>query len=102
MRIAVSCDKEQKLRSLGEASHFAFHDADPQNGRVVWKQTVDVPETPVAFLPQWIADRGTDIVLTAEVGPLARRHLADQGVAILVGAEGITASRLLNALFAHC
>jgi predicted Fe-Mo cluster-binding NifX family protein len=102
VRIGVSCDQNQKLQSLGKASHFVFHDADPFNGQVVWERTVDVPATPVASLLQWIADRGTDIILTAEVGPLARRHLADQGVVVLVGAEGIQARRLLRAFFAGC
>lgn len=88
MRFAIPCEGPRVADHFATASHFAFYDANPKDGAILQEIVVETPVHEPVSLPNWIADRGTDVVLAPELGSRVRQSLADRGVAIVSGVAG--------------
>ena len=62
-----------------------FFEADPQTGEIAAEEIVEAPPHQPGLLPQWLAERGTDVVLAGGMGGRARDLFDRHGITVVVG-----------------
>lgn len=100
MRFAVPCEEKRVAQQFGNASQFAFFDANPRSGHILQQQVVDSPGQGPDVVSRWVADYGTDVVLAAGLSTATRRSLSDRGVAFVVGARSNDPRELVQSFLA--
>jgi len=87
IRVAIPCDGQRIATHFGHASRFVLFDADPDNGRITAENVEDAPPHQPGLLPQWLAQRGTNVVLAGGMGVRARQLFAERGIEVVTGVE---------------
>jgi predicted Fe-Mo cluster-binding NifX family protein len=102
MRFAIPCDGEENVvETFGTASSFAFLDANPVSGHILWKQVLRLPETTGETLSRWLADHGTDMLLAPDLNRQTITKLTDCGVQVACGATGTDPETLVESYLSH-
>jgi predicted Fe-Mo cluster-binding NifX family protein len=88
MRFAIPCEGRNVATEFQKASHFAFLDANPSSGHVLREEIVHAPVYRGPALSQWLADYGTDVLLTPDTAGLTPDRLTSRGIGVVVGGRG--------------
>ncbi len=87
IRIAVPCEGERIAEHFGHASRFVLFDADPDSGQIVGEESAGAPPHQPGLLPQWLDERGANVVLAGGMGVRARDLFAERGIKVVVGMQ---------------
>lgn len=87
MRIAIPCDGQRVATHFGHASRFALFEVDAESKRIVGEESADAPPHQPGLLPQWLAERGANVVLAGGMGMRARELFAERGIETVVGVQ---------------
>jgi len=87
IRVAVPCEGELIASHFGHASSFLLFDADPEKKEITNRELADAPPHQPGLLPQWLAERGTNVVLAGGMGVRARDLFAERGIGVVLGVE---------------
>jgi len=84
-----------KLSShFGHCKQFAFFEI--QNGKIAKKELLIPPVHEPGVFPQWLNERGADIVIAAAMGKRAQQLLEEKGIDVIIGAPMDSPESLIN------
>lgn len=87
MRIAIPLSEGRLSQHFGHSEQFLFVDADLQQRSILGRQVVAAPEHVPGLLPQWLSERGVNVVIAAGLGARALDLLAANSVTVVTGAS---------------
>jgi Mrp family chromosome partitioning ATPase/predicted Fe-Mo cluster-binding NifX family protein len=84
-----------KLSShFGHCKQFAFFEI--QNGKIAKTELLIPPVHEPGVFPQWLNERGADIVIAAAMGKRAQQLLEEKGIDVIIGAPMDSPESLIN------
>jgi predicted Fe-Mo cluster-binding NifX family protein/MinD-like ATPase involved in chromosome partitioning or flagellar assembly len=86
MRIAIPVVDGSLSMHFGHCERFVFFDVDPDEKKIVSRQSEDSPPHQPGMLPPWMHERGVNVVIAGGMGIRAQRLFDEHGVKVLVGA----------------
>jgi predicted Fe-Mo cluster-binding NifX family protein len=87
MRIAIPTANGRLSKHFGHCEEFVLLDMDTQKKCVLRTQTVKAPAHQPGLLPQWLAERGVNVVIAGGMGARAQQHFASKGIRLALGAS---------------
>ena len=86
MKIAVAAMGHDVAGHFGHCENFILFDAD--NGKIVKEESVPNPGHRPGFLPNFLADRGAEVIIAGGMGGGAVDIFNERNVEVIVGATG--------------
>ncbi len=86
MKIAVSCNGNQIWAHFGHCENFMFYTVE--NGSIVKEESVPNPGHKPGFLPNFLADKGAEVIISGGMGGGAVDIFNERGVEVVLGAQG--------------
>ncbi len=86
MKLAIATEAGQVCPHFGHTPFFTL--ATVENGALTEKNEVPNPGHAPGFLPQWMKDRGVQLVIAGGVGAKAQELFTALGIDVIAGAEG--------------
>jgi predicted Fe-Mo cluster-binding NifX family protein len=100
MRIAIPLADERLAMHFGHCERFALIDVDPIGKKILKREDVEAPPHQPGFLPVWLAERGANMIIAGGMGQRALALFSEQGIKVVVGAQGDSPARLVTAFIA--
>jgi len=86
MKIAVASDNGKVAEHFGHCESFMIFDV--KDGEIVKAETVQNPGHRPGFLPNFLADRGVNVIIGGGMGGGAVNIFNERNVEVVVGASG--------------
>lgn len=86
MKIAVACDGAQVTGHFGHCENFRLYDT--ADGVITGEETLPNPGHKPGFLPNFLADRGAQVIISGSMGAGAAEIFQNRGVEIMTGVSG--------------
>ncbi len=86
MRIAVASEGSFVTGHFGHCDSFTIFDAE--NGAIVKQESIPNPGHRPGFLPNFLADRGVNVIISGGMGGGAVEIFNERNVEVIVGASG--------------
>ncbi len=86
MRIAVASEKEMVTEHFGHCEEFILFDVE--NNKVVKSEIIANPGHKPGFLPNFLADRGVNVIISGGMGGGAVEIFNQRNIEVIVGAKG--------------
>ncbi len=86
IRIAVASEGKNVTEHFGHCPAFTIFDAE--NGAIVREETVPNPGHKPGFLPNFLADRGVNVIVSGGMGGGAVEIFNERNVEVIMGASG--------------
>jgi predicted Fe-Mo cluster-binding NifX family protein len=86
MRIAISTDGDFVSAHFGRCPHFTI--VDIENGNVVKKELVANPGHSPGFIPQFLHEKGVEVIIAGGMGMRASGFFDELGIKPIVGISG--------------
>ncbi len=86
MRIAVASEGKNVTEHFGHCPHFMLFDVE--NDSIVKTESVANPGHRPGFLPNFLADRGVNVIISGGMGGGAIDIFNQRNVEVVVGASG--------------
>ena len=86
LKIAVASDNEMVSGHYGHCEGFMIFDSE--NNKVVKSETVANPGHKPGFLPNFLADRGVNVIISGGMGGGAVDIFNQRNIEVIVGASG--------------
>ena len=86
MRIAVACMGETVAQHFGHCDNFNFYDTEA--GKIVNVEVVPNPGHKPGFLPNFLADKGAEVIISGGMGGGAVDIFNSRNVEVIMGAAG--------------
>lgn len=86
MKIAISTDGNNVSAHFGRCPSFTI--ADIENGKCINKDKIDNPGHHPGFLPQFLREKGVNIIIAGGMGQRANQLFNEAGIEIIVGISG--------------
>ena len=96
MRIAVASEGKNVTEHFGHCEGFIVFDTE--NGAIVQEEMVPNPGHRPGFLPNFLADRGVEVIISGGMGGGAIDIFNERGVEVIVGASGLAGVAVENYL----
>jgi len=97
MKIAVPLVGELLSTHFGRCEEFALCEVDADAKAIVRKEAFPSPPHEPGLLPQWLHEKGANVIITSGMGPRAQQLFAQLGIEVVLGATGGTAEELVAA-----
>lgn len=86
LRIAVAGEGENVTQHFGHCENFLVFDAE--DGKIVKEEALPNPGHKPGFLPNYLADRGVNVIISGGMGGGAVDIFNERNVEVIVGASG--------------
>lgn len=86
MKLSVAAMGTEVAQHFGHCENFIFFEAE--NGEITGMETVPNPGHRPGFLPNFLADRGAEVIISGGMGGGAVDIFQERGVEVVVGASG--------------
>ena len=86
MRIAVAAMGKEVAGHFGHCENFIFFDTT--DGKIVSSESVPNPGHRPGFLPNFLADKGAEVIISGGMGGGAVDIFNERGVEVIVGVQG--------------
>lgn len=86
MKIALPLEDEKLCSHFGHCKQFAFFDSDGPGQKITEINIVDAPPHEPGALPEWLAEKGVDVVIAGGLGSRAYDLLVAKSIKVIVGA----------------
>ncbi len=96
MRIAVASENGMVTEHFGHCEEFMIFDTE--NNKIVKSETVANPGHKPGFLPNFLADRGVNVIISGGMGGGAVEIFNERNVEVVVGASGDAKASVENYL----
>ena len=96
MRIAVACMGTVVAGHFGHCENFNFYETE--NGAITKEEIVPNPGHKPGFLPNFLADRGAEVIISGGMGGGAVDIFNERNVEVIVGAVGDARENVLRYL----
>jgi predicted Fe-Mo cluster-binding NifX family protein len=71
---------------FGHCEQFALIDADEAKREITGTDLVPAPEHQPGLLPNWLAEKGVNVVIAGGMGPMARELFRQRNIDVVIGA----------------
>jgi predicted Fe-Mo cluster-binding NifX family protein len=95
MRIAIPMADGRLCMHFGHCEKFAIIEADPGSRKVVKSEEVNPPEHQPGLYPNWLAEKGVQVVIAGGMGQRALGLFAEKNIKVFVGAPAESPDRLV-------
>ncbi len=92
MKVAVALEGNTVSEHFGHCERFCL--ADIENGQITNKQIIDNPGHVPGFLPEFLAGKDVDCIITGGIGAKAIQLFNQKNIAVISGARGTDAEVL--------
>jgi predicted Fe-Mo cluster-binding NifX family protein len=96
MKIAVASENGMVTEHFGHCESFIIFDTE--NNQIVKSETVANPGHKPGFLPNFLADRGVNVIISGGMGGGAVEIFNERNVEVVVGASGDAKTAVENYL----
>lgn len=96
MKIAVASENGMVTEHFGHCESFMIFDTE--NNQIVKSETVANPGHKPGFLPNFLADRGVNVIISGGMGGGAVEIFNERNVEVVVGASGDAKTAVENYL----
>lgn len=86
MKIAVASEVKNVAEHFGHCANFMIYDVE--NGRIINEESVPNPGHKPGFLPNFLADRGVNVIISGGMGGGAVSIFNERNVEVVVGTSG--------------
>jgi predicted Fe-Mo cluster-binding NifX family protein len=86
MKVALPMEGDRLSPHFGHCERFAFFDIEEGGTAIADWHAEDAPEHQPGLLPNWLAERGTTVVIAGGMGPRAVELLQLRGISVVLGA----------------
>lgn len=86
MRIAVAAEGRNVTEHFGHCVNFMLYDVE--NEKIIKEESVDNPGHKPGFLPNFLADKGVQVIISGGMGQGAVDIFNERNVEVVVGASG--------------
>jgi len=86
MKIATACMGAQISQHFGHCENFRIYEAD--GGKVLSEENVPNPGHRPGFLPNFLGDKGVEVVIVGGIGGGAIEIFNERGIDVITGAQG--------------
>ncbi|HHW94392.1 MAG TPA: dinitrogenase iron-molybdenum cofactor [Mogibacterium sp.] len=86
MRIAVASENGKVTEHFGHCEEFKIFDTE--NNKIVNTENVPNPGHRPGFLPNFLADRGVNVIISGGMGGGAVQIFNERNVEVIIGASG--------------
>ena len=86
MKIAVASEKEMVTEHFGHCEGFMIFDTE--NNQIVKSETIANPGHKPGFLPNFLADRDVNVIISGGMGGGAVEIFNERNIEVIVGAKG--------------
>lgn len=86
MRIAVASEGNNVSGHFGHCAGFTMFDV--QEGNVINKEYIESPGHKPGFLPVFLNEKGTNVIIAGGMGEHAQELFAENNIKVVVGAVG--------------
>jgi len=86
MKIAVASEGKQVSPHFGHCEGFTFYEVGED--KIVNKSFTQNPGHRPGFLPEFLKEAGTDVIISGGMGASAQQLFAESNIKVVVGAEG--------------
>ncbi len=97
MRIAIPLVDGQVAMHFGHCEQFALIDVDADSGEIGAKEMATPPGHAPGVLPQWLGERGVNVIIAGGMGSRAQGLFTQQNIEVVVGASAQTPEELVAA-----
>lgn len=94
MKIAVASDGKNVTEHFGHCTDFLIYDAE--NDTILGEETVPNPGHKPGFLPNFLADRGVQVIISGGMGGGAVDIFNERNVEVVIGASGDAKTAVQN------
>jgi len=95
MRIALPIAQGKLSSHFGHCEQFALVDVDDKTKEIISSQLVDSPPHQPGLLPQWLQEKGVNIVITGGMGSRAISLFEEKNIKVVLGAKADTPERIV-------
>ncbi len=96
MKIAVAAEGRSVTEHFGHCASFLIYDVE--NGKITNEESVPNPGHRPGFLPNFLADRGVNVIISGGMGGGAVDIFNERNVEVIVGASGDARAAVENYL----
>lgn len=100
MIIAIPVENGKLCSHFGHCPAFALMQIAPDGKSVAARRDIDAPPHEPGLLPNWLYERGVNLILCGGMGPRALELFAQKGIEVVTGAPMETPEALVSAHFA--
>lgn len=86
MKIAAASENGMVSEHFGHCKEFMIFDTE--NNKIVKSETIDSPGHKPGFLPNFLADKGVNVIISGGMGGGAIDIFNERNVEVVVGASG--------------
>ena len=86
MRIAIASEGKNVTEHFGHCVTFLIYDVE--NGKIIKEESLPNPGHKPGFLPNYLADRGVNVIISGGMGGGAVDIFNERNVEVIVGASG--------------
>jgi predicted Fe-Mo cluster-binding NifX family protein len=86
MKIAVASEGEMVTEHFGHCESFSIFEAE--NNKIVKSETIANPGHRPGFLPNFLNDRGVNVIIAGGMGSGAIEIFDEKGIEVVTGARG--------------
>ncbi|NLK40142.1 MAG: dinitrogenase iron-molybdenum cofactor [Clostridiales bacterium] len=96
LKIAVASENKMVTEHFGHCESFMIFDTE--NNQIIKSETVANPGHKPGFLPNFLADRGVNVIISGGMGGGAVEIFNERNVEVIVGASGDAKTAVENYL----
>lgn len=96
MKIAIASEGKNVSGHFGHCEGFTMYDV--QDNKVVSKEVIQNPGHKPGFLPVFLKDKGTNLIIAGGMGKAAQDLFIENGIDVIVGAQGLADDAIDNYL----
>jgi predicted Fe-Mo cluster-binding NifX family protein len=82
---------------FGHCDEFDIFDVDPENKKIIGRETAPSPPHEPGLLPRWLAEKGVNLIISGGMGPQAQQLFARDGIKVFIGAASDDPEKLVQA-----
>jgi Mrp family chromosome partitioning ATPase/predicted Fe-Mo cluster-binding NifX family protein len=86
LTIALPVTEGMLSRHFGHCERFALFEVERDAGQIVGTRFVEAPPHQPGLLPEWLKERGADMIIACGMGQRAKSLFAENGIEVIVGA----------------
>ncbi|MGW8113931.1 NifB/NifX family molybdenum-iron cluster-binding protein [Caproicibacterium sp. NSD3] len=85
-KIAVASNHKNVTGHFGHCDNFMLYDVE--NSKIVKEESIDNPGHKPGFLPNFLADKGVNVIISGSMGQGAVDIFNERNVEVITGASG--------------
>lgn len=86
MKIAVASEKSMVTEHFGHCERFNIY--EEKNNEIIKSETIANPGHKPGFLPNFLYDKGVNVIISGGMGGGAIEIFNDKGIEVITGARG--------------